>query len=221
MRRWFRRRLLQWFEVNRRDFAWRHTTDPYQVLLAEMMVQRTGARQAERTWSRFIARYPDLASTAPAHDAELRSMLAPLGLQWRIDNIIRALAHLRALGGIPRGQAELREVPGVGAYAAGAVGVCAFGQDLPVVDSNIVRVYTRFFGLPYHDGLRRAAGFRALATATSPHSPRRKDFTWALLDLGALVCTPRPRCTVCPLATRCVAAGRSASTCRIPREASR
>lgn len=198
--------MLQWFEVNARDFAWRHTTDPYQVLLAEMMVQRTDARQAERVWMQWVAAYPDLASACCADNSEQRGLLEPLGLQWRIDNIIRALAHLGALSRVPDDQAGLRAIPGVGPYVAGAVGAFAFAQDVPVVDNNVVRVYSRFFGLPQHDGLRRASGFLALARAMSPRSPRRKDFTWALLDLGALVCTPTPRCEVCPLAERCVLA---------------
>ncbi len=201
LRGWVRRHLLAWFRVHGRDFAWRHTKDPYQLLMAEMMVQRTRAAQAERVWKNFIERYPTVETANEAPAEELRDRLRPLGLQWRIENILGVIRALAADG--TTSDRRLRSLPGVGHYAANSVGAIAMGSAAPVIDANVVRVYCRFFGIAPSDRLRRAPRFHEFAQSMLPRGDRA-SFNWALLDLGAQVCTPtHPRCDRCPLASRC------------------
>jgi A/G-specific adenine glycosylase len=173
--------------------------------MAEMMVQRTRAAQAEATWIEFIRRFPTAESAAAADDAELTRVLAGLGLRWRIAKIVaavRTLAMERG-GAVPTAQDQIESLPGVGHYAASSVRTVAFGARVPVVDANVVRVYCRFFGLRLTDSLRRDLGFHRLAAAMAPRS-QGTAFNWALLDLGATVCSPkRPKCAECPVAERC------------------
>ena len=195
MRRWVRRRLLAWFKQNGRDFAWRHTTDPYQVLLAEMMVQRTRAAQAERVWTSFIERWPTAELARAAPEAAIRDVLRPLGLQWRIENIIAVVRMLEAGG-------DMRTLPGVDHYVANAVGCFAAGSRAAIVDANVTRIYSRLFGITANDRTRRTRDFHALAAAMMPRA-RWKEFNWALLDFGAAICAARPQCAQCTLRARC------------------
>jgi A/G-specific adenine glycosylase len=196
-----RRRLLAWYKTHGRDFAWRHTKDPYQLLMAEMMVQRTRAAQAERVWKDFVARYPTVGAANRASDEELAVCLRPLGLRWRIANITGAVRILAV--GEKVSAPSLAVLRGVGHYAANSVAAIAEGARDPVVDTNVVRIYCRFFGIPISDRMRRASEFHALVRSMIPHSDPA-SFSWALLDFGGLVCTARhPACDACALSVRC------------------
>lgn len=164
-----------------------------------MMVQRTRAAQAERVWSEFVRRWPTAAAGAAATPAELREVLAPLGLAWRSENIIRIVGQL------VRCPTDTSTLPGVGHYAAAVIATVCQGRRCPVVDANVVRIYARFFGLTVNDSTRRARSFHNLADALLPSTrERRRLYFWALMDFGALVCTPsNPRCPGCPLSGRC------------------
>lgn len=163
------------------------------------MVQRTRADQAERVWLEFVRRWPIPAAAAAASPAELREVLAPLGLAWRSENIIRIVAHLA------RCSTHDTTLPGVGHYAEAVIATVCHGRRQPVVDANVVRIYGRFFGLPVNDSTRRARSFHDLAKSLLPSTrERRRQYFWALMDLGALVCTSsNPRCRGCPIAVRC------------------
>lgn len=195
---------MRWAETNGRDFAWRHTKDPYYVLMAEMMVHRTRARQAEAVWTRFTSAFPTPATAAMASDERLDPMLAPLGLSWRLSLFKQTLRRLPSLESWSPD--ALRELPGVGHYAAHSVAAVCNDSDDPVVDSNVVRIYSRILGIRPSDSLRRDARFHDLARQLLPAAGRAR-YNWALLDLGAELCRPRrPRCAECPLARRCVTA---------------
>lgn len=198
-----RRRLLAWSEKHGRDFAWRHTRDLYKVLMAEMMVHRTKAAQAERVWVGFVGRFPCVGDTRTSSDAELAECLAPLGLNWRSRKLIETIRVIEASGSAPTDRLELERLPGVGHYAASAVRSICLDSGDPVVDANVVRVYSRLFGLEPSDSLRRMPAFHRLAAAILPRSQRAR-YNWALLDFGALVCRPAPICGTCPLSMRCV-----------------
>lgn len=192
-----RRQLLAWYDKHGRDFAWRHTTDPYQVLLAEMMVQRTRAEQAEKVWRRFVAAYPTLEAAREASDDELLVILSPLGLRWRSRNILAAVRR-----GDDTGMGT-RAMTGADHYVEAAVACFANGKRVAIVDANVVRVYSKFLGTPATDGTRRSPQFHQLCHELLPRD-RVRDYNWALLDLGATVCRPqRPQCGRCPLAARC------------------
>lgn len=200
----FVRRLLGWFRDNARSFPWRETTDPYEILVAELMLQRTQAAQVVDAYVRFLREYPTAASTGALTTKKLRLHLAPLGLAKRVPFIKGALSHiLQEYGGdVPRTYDELSALPGVGPYTANAVRCFAYGSSVAVVDANIVRILTRVLGIRSRKRLRTDAQFAELAgrmlAATRP-----REYNWAMIDLGAAVCTRTPHCSECPLSTLC------------------
>jgi A/G-specific adenine glycosylase len=168
--------------------------------MAEMMLQRTRASQAEAVWTRFISAYPSAVVAAASPDEELHAAMASLGLQWRAKNIIATIHLMSEAGRVDPDNLSL--LPGVGAYAAAATRCFAFGRRTAVVDANVVRVYARLFALPLNDSLRRSPRFLAFAEDLLPKRAARQ-YNWGLLDLGATVCVRVPRCSECPLQKRC------------------
>jgi len=201
----FRQKLLAWGENNTRHYPWRETSDPYSVLVAELMLRRTKAEQALPVYEAFMASYPTLSTLSDAAPSDIREILAPLGLNWRIENLVqlaRAVNENR-LDRIPESLEDLQLLPGVGPYVAGVVRCLAYGRAAPVLDTNVVRVLGRFFGLSLAGEPRRKKEMLALATECV-ESKAPKQYTLALIDFGALVCTPSsPQCRQCPLRSKC------------------
>lgn len=206
LKRRFTARLLRWFDQNRRQYPWRQTVDPYEVLMAEFMLQRTGAGQTVPVYLAFTKAFPSFAHAASASDRLLASVLAPLGRLGRIHQLRRAIDAISRVhhGRIPATEESLLRLPGVGRYTARAVLAFAYGKRAGLFDPNVARVTTRVFGVssrrprPHTDPLMWAFVDRLL--------PRRRvrDFNWALLDLGAKLCVSRaPRCSQCPLTSLC------------------
>lgn len=201
--------LLAWYDVNARVLPWRappesSPPDPYRVWLSEVMLQQTQVAAVIPYFEKFTARWPDFASLAAAEDADLMAAWAGLGYYARARNLLAAArAVAGAHGGqLPRSEAELRMLPGFGAYTAAAVAAIAFGQRAVVVDGNVERVVARLFAVA--DPLPGAKPrIRELADSITP-AIRAGDFAQAMMDLGATICTPRaPKCLLCPLAGRC------------------
>ncbi len=199
------RAILQWGLDHRRNFPWRASSDPYRVLIAELLLHRTQARQVAGVYETFIQRYPTIQSLA---DADPRSVLAlthGLGLQWRSALLVQAAREIVEVHGgrIPEDRLSLMELPGVSEYVAGAVRCFAWGHPEPILDTNTVRVAGRVFGMPVRDSSRRSSQFRGLVgLLIDPDSPRESG--WALLDLGAELCRPvNPECGLCPLQPFC------------------
>ena len=205
------RLLLEWYDANARILPWRAPPgspppDPYRVWLSEVMLQQTQVASVIPYFEKFTARWPDFASLAAVEDADLMSAWAGLGYYARARNL---LAAARAIAGehggqLPRSEAELRKLPGFGAYTAAAVVAIAFGRRAVVVDGNVERVVARLFALA--DPLPGAKPrIRELTDSITPDA-RPGDFAQAMMDLGATICTPRsPRCLLCPLAVHCAA----------------
>lgn len=200
----FVRRLLSWFRDNARSFPWRETTDPYEILVAELMLQRTQAAQVVESYVRFLRDYPTAASAGALTTRKLRAYLAPLGLAKRVPFIKGALSHiLQEYGGeVPRTYDELSALPGVGPYTANAVRCFAYGSSAALVDANIVRILTRVLGIRSRKRLRTDAQFAELA-GTMLATTRPREYNWAMIDLGAAVCTRTPHCSRCPLSALC------------------
>jgi A/G-specific adenine glycosylase len=206
-RRWLRRRVLAWFRERGRDFPWRQTNDPYCVLIAELLLQRTRADLVEPLYHRFISTYPTAEALSTADPIHTEDLLRPLGFlhrSRRLPALGKALVQ-RHHGRVPRSKAALLTLPGVGDYVANAVLTVAFRQRTPLVEPNIIRLLSRVFG-------RRSARARPrddteLWGFVHELLPRRhaREFSLGLVDLGALVCRRRPRCFECPLRRRCVA----------------
>jgi A/G-specific adenine glycosylase len=173
--------LLAWFQANGRDLPWRHTTDPYKILVSEVMLQQTQVDRVTPRWHAWLERWPTVESLAAASPGEVIVEWQGLGYNRRAVSLHRAAQHVAAHGWPD----DLTELPGVGPYTAAAVGNFAFGRDVLPVDTNVRRVQERTGEL--FDG--------ACAQA--------------LFDLGATICLARiPRCGECPLAAGCPSRGR-------------
>jgi A/G-specific adenine glycosylase len=204
------RRLLAWWDVNRRDLPWRTPAgvrpDPYRVWLSEILLQQTTGAAAAPYFLRFIARWPNVEALAAASLDEVIEAFAGLGYYARARNLHACAQEIARRGGrFPTSEAGLRALPGVGGYTAGAVAAIAFGERRAAVDGNVARIVTRLSALPMPIAASRreiAATAQALAPADRPG-----DFAQALMDLGAMVCRPRnPTCGACPLFVDCAAA---------------
>ena len=200
--------LLDWYRTNRRDLPWRHTRDPYPVLVSEIMLQQTRAETVKPYFHRFMATLPTVEALANADEPTLLKLWEGLGYYSRVRNLQKAArAVMEHHGGvIPPDFDSLLKLPGVGRYTAGAVASIAFGIPVPAVDGNVLRVLARLTG-DDTDILSPAAKKTAEATlAPLVPSDAAGDFTQSLIELGALVCTPgEPRCGDCPLHLLCAA----------------
>jgi len=205
---WLRRRVLYWAGGHGREFIWRRSRAPYDVLLAELLLHRTRADVVEPTFLRLRAAYPTPARLADAAEDEIVELLRPLGYSHRsrrLPALGRALVE-RHRGAVPAEREALLALPGVGPYIANAVLAIAFGKPVPLLDPNVIRVIGRVFGVwsvrprPRDDQML----WDFVEGLVSPSRPA--EFGLALVDLGALVCTVRrPRCSDCPLCLRCAA----------------
>jgi A/G-specific adenine glycosylase len=201
-----RRRLLRWWRANGRNFWWREQRDPYTTAVVEVLLKQTRATSADRHIYSFVQRYPDPQVLCLADLDEIEKAIAPLGFQRQ-----RA-EHLQALGwalienpkALSSDVRSLLTLPGIGPYAAGAISCFAYGRRVPVVDVNVVRILARVWGLHIERGeLRKNKELLALAGQFADTTQPRA-VNWALLDLGALVCTAhKPRCKICPLTKVC------------------
>ena len=203
---WLRRRLLLWFARNGRSFRWREPgTTPYQVIVAEILLQRTTAAAVARAYSGFVERFPSWAALARAILNDLEDALRPLGLWQRKALAFQWLAQaIEANGGVvPRTRKELERLRGIGPYTAGAVLAIVYGRAEPLLDVNMARLLGRFLGLSEQSGAGSGQSLNALALRLVS-GKRSLAVNWAVLDFAALVCRPRrPLCQECPLRKRC------------------
>jgi A/G-specific adenine glycosylase len=203
--------LRRWYRANGRDLPWRKTRDPYRILVSELMLQQTQVSRVIDYYGAFLERFPTLHHVARARPARVMEAWAGLGYYARARNL-HALAKVVTDGGrdaggtLPPGAAELRALPGVGAYTAGAVSSFAYERRAALVDTNVARVLKRVFA-PHVD-LKSGRGQKELWEIARALLPRTGKATWthnqALMELGALVCTARvAHCTVCPVRKVC------------------
>jgi len=201
-----RRSIIKWGKENFRDFPWRMTRDPYHILMSEVMLHRTQAKQVVPVYEQFIQIYPNISTLAKATKEDISEMLYSLGLHWRIDLIHGMTNELmsRYNGVIPRSKEDLLSLSGVSQYIAGAVRCFAWNLPEPIPDTNTVRIVGRLFGLEIKDASRRNSLFKNLiAKLVDPDEPRA--FNYAQLDLADKVCTRKqaPDCVQCPLLQWC------------------
>lgn len=214
-------RLVRWYRAHARALPWRRTHEPYPVWLSEIMAQQTTLEVVIPRWRRFLARFPSVGTLARARESAVLAEWSGLGYYARARNVHRAARTVAKAGAFPRTLAGLRALPGVGAYTAAAVGSICFGIPEPVVDGNVVRVLCRLYGLRLD--ARAPATLARVRMLARPLVPARNpgDHNQAVMELGALVCTPRaPRCAACPLRALCRAAA-SGTPEAFPRAAAR
>jgi A/G-specific adenine glycosylase len=202
----FRRSLLRWFRRHGRDLPWRRTRDPYHIIVSEFMLQQTQVSRVEAYYHRFLERYPTIESLASAPAAMVRESWDGLGYYRRATNLHRLAQDVvrDRSGVIPADPAELRRLPGVGRYTAGAVASFAFELPAAAVDTNVARVLRRAFH-PCTPGKALAQRIWQTAERIVPRSGKSAwAFNQAIMELGALVCTARvARCDVCPVRSAC------------------
>jgi len=201
--------LQRWFQAEKRALPWRERRDAYRVWISEAMLQQTRVATVVPYYLRFLNRFPDVAALAAASEEQVLAHWSGLGYYRRARTLhAAARAIVVQRGGVfPRTSAELRELPGIGSYTAGAIASLAFDLPEPLVDGNVERVFARMFALP---GAAGSADLRkrtwALAEELVPRTGGAGEWNEALMELGALVCLPRePRCEACPWAGLCAA----------------
>ncbi len=210
----FSRRLRRWYHLHKRDLPWRRTRDPYEVLVSELMLQQTQVARVAEYYPRFLARFPTLDAVARAPRGRVMEAWAGLGYYARARNLHALARQVGKSGGrLPEHPDDLRALPGIGAYTAGAVASFAYERRAALVDTNVARVIRRAFA-PRLDK-RSAAGQKRLwrlADELLPRTGRASyDHNQAIMELGALVCTARvAHCGRCPVRPAC-ATGRAVS----------
>jgi A/G-specific adenine glycosylase len=201
------------YRRDRRDLPWRRTRDPYAIWVSEVMLQQTRVQTVIPYWERWMTKFPTVAALAAAPLDDVLAAWAGLGYYSRARNLhagARTIAETFA-GALPQTVSELRRVPGIGPYTAGAIASIAFGERAPLVDGNVARVLARVFAID--NDIKSTAGQRALwqrageLMAALPQGHAPGDLNQGLMELGATLCSPTsPRCLVCPLAAHCTAA---------------
>ena len=217
---WFRTQLSIWAKENLRDYPWRKTTEPYNILVAEFLLPRTNADTVAPVYQAFLARYPTLAKLENTTVEDIAAILKPLGLFFRAERLLKTAQIIikEYAGKIPHSETKLLMLPGIGKYTARAICSQAFQQPVAVMDTNVARILERFFGIKGERVKSRCKIlWQAAEELCSSHAfgmdkaelciaPDTNVGLWnlTLLDFGAIACTARkPKCTQCPLAQQC------------------
>jgi A/G-specific adenine glycosylase len=207
-----RSRLIDWYERNRRDLPWRHNADPYSIWVSEIMLQQTRVAVVIERYNAFLSRFPTLVALALAPEQDVLALWSGLGYYRRARMLHKAAQFVASQhqGNLPTTCAELRRLPGIGPYTAAAIASIAHQEPVAVVDGNVERVLCRLAGWDAVPRARSSALRRRIeALANNLLDPARPgDFNQAVMELGALVCTPRsPQCLACPIAAHCATQG--------------
>ena len=204
----FREALLSWFAKFQRDLPWRRSQDPYRIWISEIMLQQTRVAAVLPYFERFLERFPDVRTLAEAPQEEVLRLWSGLGYYGRARNLHQAAKQIVASHGgqFPRSKSEVLQLAGIGEYTAAAILSMAFDEPAAVLDGNVARVLARLEAV--RGDLREPQRWRALQTRADELLERKVPGDWnqALMELGAMLCTPRaPRCLLCPVRQFCAA----------------
>lgn len=203
---WFREQLLSWYTQYGRSFPWRESgRTPYEILVAEILLQRTTAARVAEAYPAFLAQYPSWKALIEGQQEQLHQFLRPLGLWKQKAEVFQSLAQsMEELGGsLPVTRSELEQLPGVGQYIASAVLLVVHRVAEPLVDVNMARVLERFFGPRKLADIRYDSYLQTLARRVV-EGEQSLQLNWAILDFGALICkVGQPAWHVCPLQEKC------------------
>ncbi|SEM32020.1 A/G-specific DNA-adenine glycosylase [Paenibacillus sp. cl141a] len=207
-KRYFSQELLDWYEINKRDLPWRRHRDPYYIWVSEIMLQQTRVDRVIPYFHRFIERFPTIQSLADAPEDDVLKCWEGLGYYSRARNLQAAARQVTEQydGVMPSGKDEVSGLKGIGPYTSGAIRSIAFNIPAAAVDGNVMRVLSRYF-LIEEDimKVKTRTKMEDLVLTLVPDG-RASDFTQALMELGALICTPKsPKCLVCPVMEHCSA----------------
>jgi len=205
----FQKTLLQWYDLFKRDLPWRRVHDPYSTFISEMMLQQTQVKTVIPYYERFLKELPDWKALAKTREEKVLKLWEGLGYYRRARNL-RAAAQMVVKdfnGKLPDTMEEVLELPGVGPYSAGAILSIAYDKSYPVVDGNVIRVFSRLFLL--RGNLKTGEGHRKVWDLARQFIPTKRpgDYNQAIMELGATVCLPDdPQCLLCPMFSFCQAA---------------
>jgi len=202
----FQAKLLAWYLSNGRKFLWRHEDrSEYEIIIAEILLQRTKAETIEKFYQNFIDKYPNWKKISEASLETLEIDLKPIGLYKQRAKRVRNLAiELDIRNGIiPENRGEMEEIPMFGQYIANAIELQVFNRKKPLLDVNMARVIERYFGPRKLSDIRYDPYLQKLAHQVVNHE-NSKQISWAILDFAALICKSRiPRCSICSLSISC------------------
>ncbi|MCZ6769257.1 MAG: A/G-specific adenine glycosylase [Acidobacteria bacterium] len=207
----FASHLLKWYRENRRDLPWRKNSDPYRVWVSEVMLQQTQVKTVVPYFEEFLRTYPSIEALANAQENEILSTWSGLGYYKRARNLHKAAQIVceQHGGEFPPDLSQALQLPGIGPYTAGAILSLAYGKPVPILDGNIGRLFSRYLkieGALEGSTLAQLRRFLVQLVSEASVAESIRDFNQALMEMGALVCTPRnPQCVSCPLAASCIA----------------
>ena len=200
------KKLLTWFEQNKRTLPWRQTKDPYKIWVSEVMLQQTTSKAVISYYTKFLKQFPNLTALSKANKKEVFSIWAGLGYYNRAENLIKAGKIIHKQNFFPKSYKDLLKLPGFGPYTARAVSSLAFEEPVGVLDGNVIRFLSRFYALEIeHWKLKERQKLQNLSSDwVQNQSPSKMN--QALMEIGALICaSPKPLCLLCPLRKDCKA----------------
>ena len=202
----FANTIISWFRENGRALPWRETHDAYAIWLSEIIMQQTRIAQGWEYWERFMSQYPTVNDLAAASEDDVLKLWQGLGYYSRARNLHAAAKQIVALGKFPDTLDGIKALKGVGDYTAAAIGSIAFGIPAAVLDGNVYRVLSRYFGIDTPINTTQGKKeFMALAQSLLPIN-EASAYNQGMMDFGAIQCTPQsPKCLLCPLSETCVA----------------
>lgn len=195
---YFRTRIIKWNKTNFQNFPWRFTKNRWHALAAEIMLQRTKAEQVAPVYNSFRSKYKNSSDYLKDKKANL---FESLGLAWR-NRELKKLAGILSKKGIPQNKEELLKLPGIGEYISAAFRSLHLGIRDFIIDSNVVRIYGRYFGFPTDGETRRKKWLKVLSEKITPKKKFR-EFNYGLIDFTRTVCRPKPLCESCPIKRNC------------------
>lgn len=207
-KRYFSRKIVEWYQQNKRELPWRSTKDPYYIWLSEVILQQTRVIQGLPYYQRFIEKFPTVTALASASERQILRLWQGLGYYTRARNLHKCAKTISKLHGgkFPNSYSELRLLPGVGDYTAAAVASIAFNEPVAVVDGNVFRVLSRIFGIS--TPINSTQGKREFNTLANSLVPKQAPdvFNQGMMEFGATFCTPKnPSCPTCVFKRGCVA----------------
>lgn len=203
----FQKRMLTWFDQHgRKDLPWQHNKTPYRVWVSEIMLQQTQVTTVIPYFSKFMEHFPDIESLAKAKEDEVLHLWTGLGYYSRARNLHRAAKIIAQQGQFPNELSELEKLPGIGRSTAGAMLAIAFEKQATILDGNVKRVLTRLHGITEWPGTKKISDQLWIIAEKLTPAERTADYTQAIMDLGATICTRgKPNCSHCPLEKICIA----------------
>lgn len=203
----FRTSILNWYASNGRRLPWRDTNDPFEILVAEFLLQKTDVEKVKDVYEKFIHRWPSPEALSEARISSISKIIQPLGLRYKASRLkLTAKAIVKKFGGkIPEAEDKLLELPGVGRYITSAVECFAFNKPKAVLDTNVIRILNRVFGIQSDKNRPRDDPCLWDFAQTLVSTNNAKEYNWGLLDYGALVCRSKePLCGECVIYNSCM-----------------